>query len=125
MLPLVCCRRQSPPACTSTGAGRTSPTLKKRPSIELKKPVFKDRAVQSDSGGGGESGMNLQENGLDQQSLGGIHVRSSPAMQAGSISDPVRHEPQVWRWVSPHPSSCKFRCLKIYLRGRFYTMNCA
>lgn len=75
----------------TTAAGRSSPLPKKGTSI-LKKPVLKDRAVQSDFSDG--NGMNMPENGLDQNPE--AHPQSPTS---GNISDPVRHEPQVWRWV--------------------------
>lgn len=83
--------RKNSPLTASSGAGRNSPLPKKGTSI-LKKPILKDRAVQSDFAD--SSGMNVPENGLDQTP--DVHSHS-PA--AGSVSDPVRHEPQVWRWV--------------------------
>ena len=73
----------------TTVSGRNSPVSKKGTSM-LKKPTLKDRAVQSDFSDG--SGMNIPENGIEQTS----EVQNQTT---GSISDPVRHEPQVWRWV--------------------------
>lgn len=85
----ICYRRTSP--LISPGSGRTSPSKKKKLIVDVKKsPILKDRAIQSDLS---ESGMNLQENGIDQ-------ITGVPSPRTASISDPVRHEPQVWRWVS-------------------------
>ncbi|KAK6645467.1 hypothetical protein RUM43_001744 [Polyplax serrata] len=81
-------KRKNSPLTSTQGGGRSSPLPKKGASL-LKKPVLKDRAVQSDPTLD-DSGMNVPENGLDQNSA--VHSQNAVT---GSISDPVRHEPQI------------------------------